>query len=312
MLKNLPGLDIIIINWNSGEHLKNCLESIVDSSINFNYNVIVVDNNSEDNSITQLNKKNYGLLIQLKRNFGFAKACNIGVKESNSEFILFLNPDVILKPGVIEKALSILIEKPKIGIVGVKQFDKNGNLVYSCSRFLKIKYLLNDITGLSKLYPKLFKPSTIMNDWNHSVSTEVDQVMGSFMLMRRSDFLRIGGFDERFFVYYEDMDLAKRFFNNGLNSYFCSDVSIIHSGCGTTSKIKDIRLFYSLSSRLKYVKKHFNKCKYLIVIVLTYFPEFLTRIIYTLFKAKNCLEVFNVINGYILYTKWMILKRKKY
>lgn len=299
-------IDIIIVNWNSGSLLERCIRSIYQPISEIDFKIIIVDNNSTDESLGNLPLKNLELVIKSESNLGFAKACNLAVNKSDSEFLLFLNPDTIVSSSALESAIHFLSSVPDAGIVGVRQESEKGELVPSCSRFLRLKNLINDIFGISRILPWKIKPATIMTDWNHNNSSVVDQVMGSFMLMRRIDFVRLGGFDEQFFMYFEDMDIAKRILTLGKYSYFLSDVKIIHTGCGTSNSVKDKRLFYSLSSRIKYSRKYLGRVETFLITLLTVLPESFTRILYSLILKGNIRDVLHTIHGYLLFTRWLL------
>lgn len=308
MVKNYL-LDIIIVNWNSGLLLEKCIRSIYDTTNEVEFKIIIVDNNSTDDSIKNLPIGRREIIITSNINLGFAKACNFGAGNSDSDFILFLNPDTVIRGNVIKSAINFLVSSPYVGILGVRQESETGKLLPSCSRFLRAKNLIYDIFGLSKLYPGKLKPATIMTDWDHKTSSVVDQVMGSFMLLRRADFVNLGGFDEQFFVYYEDMDLARRMLGLGKYSYYLSSIAIIHSGWGTSRSIMDKRLFYSLSSRIKYSRKHLDKIEACIITLITLLPESIIRIIYSVFIQCSIANALSTIKGYKLLTGWMLKGR---
>jgi N-acetylglucosaminyl-diphospho-decaprenol L-rhamnosyltransferase len=299
-------VDIIIVNWNSGFFLERCIRSIYQSISEIDFKIIIVDNNSTDASLRNIPIKNLETVIKSDSNLGFAKACNLAVSKSNSEYILFLNPDTIVSPASLESAILFLSSVPYAGIVGIRQESEKGELVPSCSRFLRLKNLVNDILGLSRMFHGKMKPATIMTDWDHNNSSVVEQVMGSFMLMRRIDFVRLGGFDEQFFMYFEDMDIAKRILSLGKYSYFLSNVRIIHTGCGSSNSIKGKRIFYSLSSRIKYSRKYLSRGETFCITLFTIFPESLTRILYSLIFKGDIKDVLHTIHGYILFTGWLL------
>jgi GT2 family glycosyltransferase len=150
------------------------------------------------------------------------------------------------------------------------------------------------------------KPATIMIDWDHNESKTVDQVMGSFVLIKRSVFKSLKGFYEILFVYFEYIDLAKRLTKIGFTSFYLNDVSIIHTGCGASDSVKDARLFYSLSSRIRYVRKHLGKFEASMVLLITIFPEPLTRMFYALFANRSLKDVKNIAKAYKMFYRWLI------
>ena len=295
-------VSIIIVNWNSGELLKNSIKSIKNSTFN-HFETIVIDNDSKDNSINFLESySNDVKLIQNKKNIGFGAACNQGIIEATGRYILFLNPDAMVYKSTLKDCIDFMDLNKGIGILGVKLIDENNLTSTSCSRFPKFKNYFFDSIGLSKFFPKLFKPSTMMNDWNHESSMEVDQVMGAFMFCRKDLFETIGLFDECFFVYYEDMDLSIRAKKAGYKIFYNSNINAYHKGRGTTDQIKDIRLFYSIKSRLFFAKKHLSKLEYLLIKLNTFSLELVSRIVFTGFK-HGFTGINQVIKGYKLFLK---------
>jgi len=294
-------LDIIIINWNSGKLLENCIKSIVNTvRESFKLQIIVVDNASIDDSLSFINKSNLPIkLIKNKENVGFARACNQALRYSKGNYILFLNPDTILKKDTLYKAIDIMESNPDISVLGCKQVDENGNIIPSCSRFPKLINYIYDILGLSKIWPKTFKPATIMIDWDHKDSRCVDHVMGSFMLIRRDVLKKVGNFDERFFVYLEDLDLSKRIIEMGGKIFYSTDLEIYHEGGGTSKKVKDRRLYYSLKSRIRYGYKHFKKIDAVLLFILTIVFEPFTRLFWSIIRIKLG-EIKIIIKAYIM------------
>lgn len=301
-------IDIIIINYNSENRLLNNIHSILDSDYD-DFHLIIVDNASTDDSLVNIpDDKRIKLLIN-DSNVGFGKACNQGAKLSNSKYILFLNPDTIVEKSTIKDSVYFLENNPQVTILGCKHFDENGNTRHSCSRFPTFLHSINDIFGLSKVLPKLFKAAALMTDWNHAESRFVDQVMGAFFLIRRIEFEKVNCFDEQFFVYYEDADLARKIIANGGSVFYNSQISIFHEGCGTTNKIKDIRLFYSLKSQLKFHKKYFKLYQRIILIILIHLIEFPLRIMHALIK-EGWHGAKGVVKGYILLNRSLLNHNK--
>ena len=286
MSKQVPSLDIIIVNWNSGKLLYDCLESILCTSRKgiALENVVVVDNGSSDDSLDGLEALDLPLTIIKKRhNMGFAKACNLGAKISKSEFILFLNPDTTLYEHSLDQPVRYFKShiNDKIGILGVKLLDEQGHVARSCSYFPSLRRIISQITGLDRFL--LSTPRHFMTDWDHSDNRMVDQVMGAYYLVHRPLFDQLGGFDEQFFVYFEDVDFAYRAKKAGYHSFYYSEAMISHKGGGTSEQIKDIRLFYNLRSRILYSFKHFGRIRAWTATAMTLLIEPITRIVYSIY-----------------------------
>lgn len=298
-------IDIVIVNWNSGHYLLKCLQSVfTEKNESFINNIFIVDNHSSDHALESLPVHFKQVIIKNIKNEGFAKAANQGFKLSCAPYVLLLNPDTQLLDTTLQDCTTFMEANPKIDILGCRLLDDEGETSPSCARFPTPSSMFIDCAGLSKIFPSLFKPAILMSDWDHKTSRYVDQVMGAFMFMRRSVFEEVGYFDEQFFVYSEELDFSKRLSELGGKSYFNATINAIHIGEGTTSTVKDFRLFLNLRSRLLYARKHFKATGYLLIWFGTYFIEPFSRIFFLLFSGK-LKEVKAVFKGY----KMLIFKK---
>ena len=231
-------IDIVIVNWNSGSLLKECLAAIEGTDVAEGTHVIVVDNASTDCSADGLSGKRIHIdVIKNTSNRGFAAACNQGAEVGCAPAILFLNPDVKVFPETIERAGAYLQDpaSPNLGIVGVQLLDSDGKITRSCARRATTFTLL--LQGL--LLDRLVGPpvSHFMTDFDHCATRDVDQVSGAFLLIKRPLYERLGGFDERFFVYYEDLDICACALDSGARVQYYAGTRAIHHGGGTTNAI---------------------------------------------------------------------------
>ncbi len=255
-------VDIIIVNWNAGRQLRDCLQSIiaVGKDVFELKRVVVVDNASRDGSADGLDSLEPPLsVVRNKENRGFGAACNQGAAGSVADYLLFLNPDVRLYENSLIEPLTFM-ERPEnrdIGIAGIQLIDDTGKVSRTCARFPTPKTYLHKMLGLDRLLPTRF-PDYFMTDWDHAESREVDHVIGAFFLVRRSVFEALGGFDEHFFVYLEDLDFSLRARGAGWRSFYLAEARAYHKGGGTSEQVKATRLFYSLRSRILYGYKHFS------------------------------------------------------
>lgn len=290
--------DIVIINWNSGDYLQKCIHSIFsNTNEQFVNKVFIIDNNSSDNSLQKILSNDKIIIVKNKENRGFAKAANQGFYLSNTPYVLLLNPDTQLLHTTLKDCIAFMEKHDEIGILGCRLLSDDGKTSPSCARFPTPLKLFTDSIGLSKVFPSVFSPAILMTDWDHGKSRYVDQVMGAFMFMRRSIFDTIGFFDERFFVYCEELDFSKRFSESGGKSFYNTEITAIHSGEGTTKRVKAFRLFLNIRSRLQYSKKHFSRSGFLLVWVGTYFIEPFSRTFFLLFSGKYK-EIKSVFKGY--------------
>ena len=287
---------IIIVNFNSGNLLEKCIESVYQNFYRPDFELIVVDNHSKDSSYSYLTKeKKRSTVVFNKNNVGFAKACNIGVSKSKGEYLLFLNPDTIILEVDLQDLKIIYEQDPKIGTIGVKQIGELGIVHKTCAQFPNAKQYLNKITGLNKISSKIF-PFRFL-DLNYNEDQFVDQVIGSFLFIKKSIFNQHQGFDEQFFVFYEEMDLAYRLNLSGLDNFYHSKMTIYHLGGGTTSKVKEHRLIYSWESRLKFFKKHKGIIENVLIKLTTFVLEPISRIIRA-FVMTNFKEIPIIIRAW--------------
>lgn len=293
-------MDIIIVNWNAGPQLKDCIDSLAGVK---DIRIIVVDNASTDGSEKAVVDHPNVKLIRSNENLGFGKACNLGAKHADGDFLLFLNPDASVFPDTLDKALAFM-QNPRhadIGICGVQLMDETGHVARSCSRFPTPLGFVVHALGLDRIFPRL---GHSMVDWPHDETREVDQVIGAFFLVRRPLFENLKGFDEKFFVYYEEVDLSKRARDIGWRSVYLADAQAFHAGGGTSNQVKARRLFYSLRSRLLYAHKHFRLSGFALTCFATLAMEPLTRMALGLckFSIASCKET---LSAYVMLWRWL-------
>lgn len=277
--------DIVIVNWNSGAQLQTCIESVREHGEGHVGRCIVVDNGSQDGSTGFLAGAPDVDLVETGQNLGFGKACNLGAARGQSPFILFLNPDAFLLAGSLETPLAFLSrpENATVGIVGIALENEDGSVQLTCSYSPSPLRLIARALGLDLAFPGT---SMRMTGWDHSKSRKVDQVIGAFFFVRRSLFDQLGGFDERFFVYFEEVDFARRAAQAGYTSHFLREASAFHAGGGVSSQVKAHRLFYALRSRIQYAFKHFSRPAAFGVALVTLMVEPLTRLAQLLLKRR--------------------------
>ena len=275
-----PAIDVVIVNWNSTEQLGLCLGSIADSdreSIDLG-RIVVIDNASREFFIEDKHRESLPLeVIENTRNIGFAAACNQGAKICSSDHVLFLNPDVELGRDSLAMSVGWLATTDGgIGICGIRLLNDDGRCETSCADFPNLKMYIGTALGLARWLPRHF-PSRFHSACRLERSGVVDQVSGAFFLVKKALFDRIGGFDERFFVYYEEVDLSLRAKKAGFHSYYLAEAVASHIGGTSTGQAGPRRLFYYLQSRLKYAKKNFEPLSYLLLLQFTLGVEFVLR-----------------------------------
>ena len=299
---------IIIVNWNSGIQLKECVESVKKSSFENSIlnKVVVVDNDSKDNSLELVKDLNYEKLKILKNkdNLGFGKACNSGVKNSQSDFILFLNPDAMVYEDTFHKLFDYIEKNDNSDVVvyGVQLIGDDGKVQRTCARFPNLSNFLVKVLGLNKLNSKYFE-TYHLEEWNHNETKQIDHVIGAFYLIKREIFNSINGFDERYFVYFEDLDLSKRVYDSGYRTIYLSEIQAYHKGGGTSEQVKALRFFYSTRSSLIYSFKHLGIFKSIIFMFFVYFIEPFTRTAFLVLKRSSFSEFLEQYKGFGLLYK---------
>lgn len=304
-------VDVVIVNWNAGTLLEECVRSVIAFGMSEVGRLIIVDNNSNDNSTYFLSNIPEARLICAEENLGFGRACNLGAKYCRSEFILFLNPDARVYANTLKSVADFMCQKKNldIGICGVQLENEFGKIARSNSRFPSVTRLLSHAIGLNRIFPSLGTP---IKEWDHSSTRLVDQVIGAFFFVRRNLFKELNGFDERFFVYFEEVDFSFRAKRLGYSSIYICDTKAFHVGGGTTNQVKSARLFYSIRSRLYYCQKHFNAFGFAFVCLGTLLIEPVSRILFGVIK-KSSESILETYKAYLMLYKWVfhVLRRKK-
>ncbi|MCJ7577101.1 MAG: glycosyltransferase family 2 protein [candidate division Zixibacteria bacterium] len=234
------------------------MDSILVSAGNLSFEIIVVDNDSSDET-AKIVEQFYPQvnLIQNKKNLGYAKANNQGIEETRGEYILLLNPDT----QVLEDALPLMYEfmeqNPEIGALGPKLLNPDKSVQASCREFPTFSTLVWEFSGLSRLFPK----SSVFGRWrmgyfDFDKKREVDQPMGSCLMLRRETLDDVGILDENFGMFFNDVDLCFRIKKRGWKIYFYPEPKVIHFKGASTRKAKTKMLWLSHLAFYKFFKKH--------------------------------------------------------
>lgn len=190
------------------------------------FEIIVVDNNSSDDSVGSI-KYDSIKIIQNKENVGFAKGCNVGAKAAGGKYILFLNSDTqVLDKGFVSM-VKFLENNPKVGILGGKLYNADGSIQRSCGKFYNLFNLVIMLLGLERLGFLRSSPNKIQ---------KVDWVSGACMMVRADFFEKLAGFDEKLFMYMEDMEICFRARKLGLNTYFYPNLKLKHKSLGSSNR----------------------------------------------------------------------------
>jgi len=254
-------LSIIIVNYNVKEFLQNLIHSIEKASSNITKEILIIDNASDDGSVEFIKEK-FPLvkLIANQKNLGFGKANNIGLKEATGKYILLINPDTIVAEDTFEKMIKFFESNVSAGLAGCKILNPDGTLQLACRRSFPGPWTsFTKVTGLSSL----FSNSRIFARYNltyldENQTYEVDAISGSFMMMRKEVYEKVGGFDEQFFMYGEDLDLCYRIQKAGYKVFYVHTTQIIHYKGESTkrSSLDETKVFYNAMHL--FVKKHLS------------------------------------------------------
>ena len=255
-------LSVIIVSYNVKFFLEQCLRSCIKATQNLDAEIIVVDNNSVDESAQMVQEKFPNInLIRNKENVGFSKANNQAIKQVKGEFILLLNPDTLVEEEAFEKSLAFIEKQINVGAVGVQMVDGKGKFLEESKRGIPdFETSLFKFLGLHKFFPKSktfnhYYLGNLSKDERH----KVEVLVGAFMLLRKSVLDEVGFLDEQFFMYWEDTDLCIRIGEKGYKIYYLGDIKIIHYK-GESNKRHTLSFTISFNkSMLAFVKKHFSK-----------------------------------------------------
>ena len=250
-------LSIVIVSYNAPKHLEICLDSCQEALKNFEGEIIVVDNNSSEIDFLSL-KKNYpnvNYLLQTE-NLGFAKANNIGVENALGDYILILNPDTIIPEDIFPKLIDFHQSKEKIGLVGVRLIDTNGNFHPESKRNIPTAK-----NSFSKLF-KRFNSSTVNNYYKLEVgefeTAPCEILVGAFIFTTKQIYKQIGGFDARYFMYGEDIDISYSAELAGYTNYYVGDITVLHyKGESTKRDKKYFRIFFE--AMMIFLSKYYQK-----------------------------------------------------
>ncbi len=250
---------IILVNHNGSKFLDNCLSSIEKMTSYCDRETIIVDNGSTDDSVTIIKDKFPSVqLICSPTNLGFGKANNLAVKHSQGKHLLFLNTDTILTENTIKILSDYLEQYEDIGAIGSRITFEDGSYQLSSGKLPNLAIELWDKIkyGLDRRWHQLFSG---IYDRQYSTEQEVGWVTGACLMMRRDVFEKIGGFDESFFLYFEDKDICKRVCDAGFKVIYYPDTSLIHLLGGSSQNVEKSVNTYYRDSQLHYYQKHLGR-----------------------------------------------------
>ncbi len=229
-----PELSVVIVSYRCAHHLTACLSSLDTQHAEIALEVIVVDNASGDATPGVARDHPGVALIECPANTGFARAANQGMARARGRAVLVLNPDTVIPSGALRACLNILWADPRIGVLTPRVVDPHGRLDPRCHRSFPTAWsAFCFITGLDRVLPWRSARAYVLRDLPDDRPADVDAVSGAFMLMRSRALHQVGGFDQQFFMYAEDIDLCMRFREHGWVVRYWPGVDVVHVGGGS-------------------------------------------------------------------------------
>jgi GT2 family glycosyltransferase len=253
-------MSIVIVSWNTREILRDCLASIYENAAPEEFQIIVVDNDSADGSAEMVKEQFPKVdLIVNDDNLCFAAANNVGFKIAKGDYILLLNSDTIVLGDALQKTLAYAQSKPDYGIVSCKILNEDHSLQPNCFMLPSFLNSVLFLTGMYKLFPNSkFFGRAEMTWWDYANEIDVEALKGCFMLVRKEALDQVGGMDEQFFMYSEEIDWCYRFSKQGWKLGFYPDASIIHLGGVSAAKLGADRALIKDKSSIRYMRKHYS------------------------------------------------------
>jgi hypothetical protein len=250
----VPRVSAVVVSFNSQAHLEKCLVSVLDLVDD----VVVVDSRSSDGS-AELVRTSFpsARVIELDANRGFGFAMNAGVAATEADYLLLLNPDTWAREGAVSNLVECLEADPRIAVVGPRLANPDGSPQPSVRGYPTPWRLATEYFFLRWLAPR----SRLLNSFygagfDHRSSRSVEFLVGAVLLVRRSAFDEVGGFDPDFFMFNEEVDLCYRLTHTGWRVSFCPNGEFVHVGGASTSKVWDSMYREQLRSHLRFLTKH--------------------------------------------------------
>lgn len=259
----MKDLAIIIVNWNTKDLLRNCLNSVITETKKYSYELIVVDNNSPDNSAAMVREEFPGVtLIANETNNGFAKANNQALRRSEARYHLLLNPDTLVINGALDKMVEYM-ETNKVHALTSKLLNGDRTLQKSVSNFFTLSSSFIENRFFAEIFEKRKIESQKTNSfWDHQSTKEIDWAHGAVLMVSNELLEKVGLLDERFYIYAEEMDYYMRIRKAGYAAIYNADISIIHYGKSSSRQRRHEMFIQNYKSFYLFLKKHYSRYVY--------------------------------------------------
>lgn len=248
---------VCVINYNTSELLRECLHSVLTQNAD---EIVVVDNASVDGSVEMMKTEFPSIpLVAFEKNIGFGAASNQGIERCYSERIVLLNADTRMKRGSLQALRNYLDDHPQAAIIGPRILNPDGTLQTSCFHFPTSFHIFLYISGLYRSIPRLpiLKQRTLQKMTGES-PRRVPWILGAALAFRRETFEELGGFDERFFMYFEEVDLCYRLSSQGKQIHFVPEAEVTHIGGGSTVQKRAWSYIQFFTSLAQFYRKHYS------------------------------------------------------
>lgn len=252
-------LSIIILNYKDKEMFKNGIESILGLQLPIEHEIIAIDNHSQDGTVEMVNEhfltrklSTSFTFIPLSTNTGYTAGNNVGIRKARGKYVLIMNPDILYSDREdILKILEYMNTHTDVAIVGPKLFNTDESVQYSCFRFYKLFTPLYRRTFLHTFsFAKRDIDRYLMTDFDHGSIREVDWLLGSNMFVRKSVFDEVGVLDERFFLYFSDLEFCYRIWDKGLKVIYYPYTHITHFHKRESASSSGVKVMFSYTTRL--------------------------------------------------------------
>lgn len=252
-----PTLSIIIVSWNVSELLADCLQSLQAAADSCPHECLVIDSASQDDSAAMVAECFPEVrLLTCEENVGFVHANNRGMREARGSFFLLLNPDTVVHPGALPNMLAEMEHDPRIGILGPQHLNSDGSHQSTRRRFPNPAITLLESTWLQPIAPRRLLSDYTMDDRDDGDSYDVDWVQGSALLVRRDLWEAIGGMDERYKMYFEEVDWCQRARQAGWRVRYHGPTRITHHGGASSEQAPTRRQWHFDRSKLRYARQY--------------------------------------------------------
>jgi GT2 family glycosyltransferase len=307
-MSNFDKISIIIVNYNTAELTVNCIRSIYQKTVDLDFEVILIDNGSNDNTVEIVQKEfqNYGNLIIIKNeeNFGFAKACNIGAKRASGKYLCFLNTDTVLVNNAFLYMVNLLRKEPKIAVIGPQLLNEDMSIQHSITS-VTLKSIVRRVIGIDILIQKDSVPF-LEKAKSCYILKNGESLLGACIVVRKEIFELLKGFDENFFFTGEEGDFILNVMKNGFEVCYLPEAKIIHFSGKTVKKLDSVEkvkiLFYYYYGLNYFAYKNYGKA----ASILVYFLILIRLFISTCYNAIRK----NLANYQIYYNLFKEFRKK--